>query len=93
MARSAKHQAYLPIVAYGTHASTLHYVENQTPFGRLPEGALLLVDAGCEVDNYCADITRWAGKSVPLEVPPDRRTQDDSGRQWRTLHERGSRDL
>lgn len=48
----------------GTHASTLHYVENQSPFGQLPQGSLLLVDAGCEVSNYCADITsafsRWS---------------------------------
>ncbi len=47
--------AYLPIVAAGQSAEALHYVDNQR---ELRDGDLLLVDAGCEVEGYAADITR-----------------------------------
>jgi Xaa-Pro aminopeptidase len=46
---------YSPIVATGAHATTLHYVTNRAT---LAEGDLLLVDAGCEMSWYTADITR-----------------------------------
>jgi Xaa-Pro aminopeptidase len=51
----AQAPAYTPIVASGAHACVLHYVENQ---GMLEDGDLLLIDAGCELDGYAADITR-----------------------------------
>ncbi|OGS98239.1 MAG: Xaa-Pro aminopeptidase, partial [Gallionellales bacterium RBG_16_56_9] len=51
----ARHAAYTPIVAGGANACVLHYVENSA---KLRDGDLLLVDAGCEVDGYAADITR-----------------------------------
>ena len=47
--------AYPSIVAGGANACVLHYVENST---RLADGDLLLIDAGCEVEGYAADITR-----------------------------------
>ncbi|TCO81384.1 aminopeptidase P [Plasticicumulans lactativorans] len=47
--------AYPPIVGGGANACILHYVENRAP---LVDGELLLVDAGCELDHYAADITR-----------------------------------
>ena len=47
--------AYWPIVAGGANACVLHYVANDAP---LADGALLLIDAGCELDGYAADITR-----------------------------------
>src|SRR5262249_20384253 len=47
--------AYTPIVAAGDHACVLHYVQNDGP---LADGDLLLIDAGCELDGYAADITR-----------------------------------
>src|SRR5262245_17082086 len=47
--------AYWPIVAGGANACILHYRENDKP---LEDGTLLLVDAGCELDGYAADITR-----------------------------------
>ncbi len=47
--------AYPPIVAGGANACVLHYVGNNAA---LREGDLLLIDAGCEVDGYAADITR-----------------------------------
>jgi Xaa-Pro aminopeptidase len=47
--------AYWPIVAGGPNACILHYRENDRP---LEDGTLLLIDAGCELDGYAADITR-----------------------------------
>jgi Xaa-Pro aminopeptidase len=51
----ARHPAYTSIVAAGANACTLHYVGNNA---RLNDGDLLLIDAGCELDSYAADITR-----------------------------------
>ena len=51
----AQYPAYWPIVAGGANACVLHYRENCEP---LADGSLLLVDAGCELDGYAADITR-----------------------------------
>lgn len=51
----AQAPAYSPIVAGGANACILHYVDNSQP---LRDGELLLIDAGCEVDSYAADITR-----------------------------------
>jgi Xaa-Pro aminopeptidase len=46
---------YPTIVGGGANAVILHYVENSAP---LSEGELLLVDAGCEVEGFTADVTR-----------------------------------
>ncbi len=51
----AQAPAYTPIVAGGVNSCVLHYVENS---GMLADGDLLLIDAGCELDGYAADITR-----------------------------------
>ena len=51
----AQFPAYWPIVAGGANACVLHYNENSA---RLDDGALLLIDAGCELDGYASDITR-----------------------------------
>lgn len=53
--RNAKHQAYHSIVAAGENGATLHYVNNDAP---ITNQNLLLLDAGCEIDCYCSDITR-----------------------------------
>jgi Xaa-Pro aminopeptidase len=53
--RGAQFPAYPPIVASGANACILHYVQNDAP---LADGALLLIDAGCELEGYAADITR-----------------------------------
>jgi Xaa-Pro aminopeptidase len=47
--------AYMPSVAGGANACTLHYNANRS---MLSDGDLLLIDAGAEVDCYAADITR-----------------------------------
>lgn len=67
IAHGAKHQGYPPIVASGTHASTLHYAKNDQP---LKGRGLVCMDAGSEWENYSSDITRtfpisakgWASK-------------------------------
>src|SRR6202008_3758197 len=51
----AQFPAYWPIVAGGSNATVLHYVFNDAP---LRDGDLLLIDAGCELDGYAADLTR-----------------------------------
>jgi Xaa-Pro aminopeptidase len=51
----AQFPAYSPIVAGGANACVLHYVFNNAP---LRDGALLLIDAGCELDGYASDVTR-----------------------------------
>lgn len=47
--------AYQPIVGNGENSCILHYGENDAP---LIDGALVLIDAGGEYQNYAADITR-----------------------------------
>lgn len=47
--------AYEPIVASGSHACTLHYVNNS---GKLRAREMILIDIGARVDGYSADVTR-----------------------------------
>ncbi len=47
--------AYPSIVGGGANSCILHYTENNQP---LNDGELVLIDAGCEVGGYDADITR-----------------------------------
>lgn len=53
--RGAEAHAYTPIVAGGLNACVLHYVSNDK---LLNNHALVLIDAGCEVEGYASDITR-----------------------------------
>jgi Xaa-Pro aminopeptidase len=53
--RGADAHAYTPIVAGGANACVLHYVENNK---LLNDHTLVLIDAGCELEGYAADITR-----------------------------------
>jgi Xaa-Pro aminopeptidase len=54
-AHGARDIAYLPIVGGGKNACILHYIANNQV---LRDGDLVLVDAGCEYQYYCADISR-----------------------------------
>jgi intermediate cleaving peptidase 55 len=47
--------AYVPVVAGGINANTIHYVSNDM---LLKSGDLVLVDAGAEYGGYIADISR-----------------------------------
>jgi Xaa-Pro aminopeptidase len=55
MMSGATGPAYTSIVGSGKNACILHYIENQSA---LKSGDLVLIDAGCEYQNYAADITR-----------------------------------
>lgn len=47
--------SYVPVIAGGSNALILHYIQNNQV---LKDGALVLMDAGCEFGAYCSDITR-----------------------------------
>ncbi len=51
----ARFAAYNTIVGGGKNGCILHYVENSAA---LKNGDLVLIDAGCELEFYAADITR-----------------------------------
>lgn len=51
-------QAYIPIVASGPRAATLHYNRNNQPIPTANPHAVVLVDAGAEWRCYASDVTR-----------------------------------
>ncbi len=53
--RNADFWGYPSIVGCGPNATTLHYVESQSP---ITKGELLLMDVGAEYEHYTADVTR-----------------------------------
>ena len=53
--RNADFWGYPSIVGCGANATTLHYVESQSP---VVKGQLLLMDVGAEYEHYTADVTR-----------------------------------
>ena len=55
MDQGARYQAYPAIVGSGANSCVLHYIDNKD---KLKKGDLVLIDAGCELDNYASDITR-----------------------------------
>jgi Xaa-Pro aminopeptidase len=57
---------YGTICGGGNNATILHYVDNDQP---LQAGALLLVDAGCEIDGFTADVTRTYPVGAKFSVP------------------------
>lgn len=62
--RGAAGHAYEPIVASGSHATTLHYTANS---GTLLHDSLTVVDVGAEFAHYAADITRTVLPGKPSE--------------------------
>ena len=55
MASGATAPAYTSIVGGGKNGCILHYIENRE---KINNGDMVLIDAGCEYQNYAADITR-----------------------------------
>lgn len=51
----ARFAAYSTIVGAGKNGCVLHYIDNN---GKIKDGDLILIDAGCELEHYAADITR-----------------------------------
>lgn len=54
-AHGAQSPAYTSIVGSGRNSCILHYIANDK---KIENGDLVLIDAGAEVNNYAADITR-----------------------------------
>ncbi|MEX1033341.1 MAG: Xaa-Pro aminopeptidase [Cellvibrionaceae bacterium] len=92
----AREVAYNPIVGGGDNGCILHYVANSK---KLKDGDLLLIDAGCELEFYAADITRTFpvnGKFSPeqkalyhivLEAQQQAMTTIKPGNHWNDPHE------
>lgn len=51
----ARFPAYTSIVGSGEHSCILHYNSNNK---KIKDGEIVLIDAGCEYQNYASDITR-----------------------------------
>lgn len=51
----ARYPSYTIIIGGGENGCILHYTENES---ELRDGDLVLIDAGCEYQNYAGDITR-----------------------------------
>jgi len=66
MMEGSRAPAYNTIVGGGENACVLHYIENQA---KLHRGDLVLIDAGCELDNYASDITRTFPVSGQFSEP------------------------
>ncbi len=67
LTRRSRGPAYAPIVASGSNACILHYVQNNR---QCTDGDLLLMDFGAEYANYASDLTRTipvSGKFTPRQ--------------------------
>jgi len=62
----AQRPAYVPVVASGPNALTIHYTSNNQ---LIRENELVLVDAGCEYNGYASDITRTFPASGAFTSP------------------------
>lgn len=62
--RSGADHAFEPIVASGTNACTLHYVQNDS---LLAKRQLLLIDAGATFGGYSGDVTRTFAVGEPTK--------------------------
>lgn len=91
--------AYQPIVAGGERALILHYIDNNQA---LDPASLVLIDAGCEIQGYAADISRTfpvSGRFSPeqravYEVVLDAQCQAidcvRAGRAYHDFHEKAT---
>jgi Xaa-Pro aminopeptidase len=65
--QSSLAMAYPPIVGAGKNSCTLHYSDNNEAINK---SSIILIDAGCEFENYASDITRTYpadGKFTPQQ--------------------------
>ncbi|KAL6304156.1 peptidase M24, structural domain-containing protein [Sparassis latifolia] len=58
--------AYVPVVASGANALTIHYTANDQ---LVRDGELILMDAACEYNGYASDITRTFPASGTFTPP------------------------
>ncbi|EEH37082.1 xaa-Pro aminopeptidase [Paracoccidioides lutzii Pb01] len=101
MSSGCREQSYHPIFASGTNAATLHYQKNDEDLVDSVTGQRrlnMLIDAGAEYRNYCADITRvvpLSGKFSPesrqiydivLEMQNSSLAMIKAGVMWEDVH-------
>lgn len=55
ISNGARFPAYSSIVGSGLNSCILHYISNDR---KIHDGDMVLIDAGCEYENYASDITR-----------------------------------
>ncbi len=67
--RGSRGFAYTPIIASGTNACVLHYIQNDQ---ECKDGDVILMDVGAEYGNYASDLTR----SVPVNGRFTKRQKD-----------------
>jgi len=72
--------AYEPIIASGTNACVLHYIENSM---ECKDGDMLLLDVGAEYANYNADLTR----TIPVNGKFTKRQKDAYNAVLRVMRE------
>jgi len=65
----SKKFAYTPIIATGSNANILHYIENNK---QCHDGELILMDVGAEYANYSSDMTR----TIPVSGRYTQRQKD-----------------
>ena len=85
-AGGSERAAYESIVGSGPNACILHYRSNDR---QMAEGELLLIDAGCELDYYAADVTRTFPVSGTFSASRGRSTRSFSRRRRRGWMRRG----
>jgi len=61
--------AYTPIIASGSNANVLHYIENNQ---QCKDGELILMDVGAEYANYSSDMSR----TIPVNGRFNKRQKD-----------------
>ncbi len=85
---------YDAIVGTGTNAAVLHFAPSSR---EVKEGDFVLIDAGCEIDGYTADVTRTFVVGTPTQQQTELHgivrealeygnSQCKPGKEWRELH-------
>ncbi|WP_432723996.1 Xaa-Pro aminopeptidase [Jeongeupia wiesaeckerbachi] len=100
--QGSRFPAYTSIVAGGANACVLHYIENNA---RIDDGALVLIDAGCEIGGYASDITRTfpvngrfspaqkAVYEITLAAHEAAQAESRPGNSWGAVHDAATRVL
>ncbi len=84
--QGAQAPAYTPIVAAGANSCVLHYVQNDAV---LKDGEVVLVDAGCELDGYAADMFSGPQRDIyelVLSAQAAAIAQVKPGNEWEAPH-------
>jgi Xaa-Pro aminopeptidase len=67
VSNGARFAAYNSIIGSGRNTCILHYISNDK---KIKNGDMVLIDAGCEYQNYASDITRSSQLAAIKSVKP-----------------------